>query len=222
MLNGNHWILHEVRNFLKLCRNLILVGQLGDEGCVVTFNDKNWKVSKGSLVVEKGVKVGTLYLCTGHVIPSTLIVSKKNECLEKIAAVEQGDQIVAVDSDTALWHNRLGHMSEEDMKVLHSKKFLLGLKCVNINFCESRVYGKQKRVSFVKNGKEKKDEKLELVHTNVWDQIKYLPLVALTIMLHLLMMQLEKYGFISLNKNPMYFKLLRNGNAWLKMRLVKG
>ena len=30
------------------------------------------------------------------------------------------------------------------------------------------------------------------------DQLKYLPLVAFIIMLHLLMMQLEKYEFISL------------------------
>ena len=37
-----------------------------------------------------------------------------------------------------------------------------------MDFCESCVYGKQKRVSFVKSGKEKKDEKLELVHTDVW------------------------------------------------------
>ena len=29
-------------------------------------------------------------------------------------------------------------------------------------------YRKQKRVSFVKTGKEKKKEKLELVHTDVW------------------------------------------------------
>ena len=35
------------------------------------------------------------------------------------------------------------------------------------------------------------------------------------------MAQLEKYGYISLDKNLMYFKLLRNGNAWLKMRLVR-
>ena len=35
------------------------------------------------------------------------------------------------------------------------------------------------------------------------------------------MMQLERYGFISLDKNLMYSKLLRNGNAWLKMRLVR-
>ena len=57
--NGNNWLLHEVRHVSRLSRNSILVGKLSDEGCVVTFNDKNWKVSKGSIVVEKGVKVGT-------------------------------------------------------------------------------------------------------------------------------------------------------------------
>ena len=54
------------------------------------------------------------------------------------------------------------------MKVLHSKKVLPSLKCVNMDFYESCVYGKKKRVSFVKTGKENKKEKLELVHTNVW------------------------------------------------------
>ena len=127
-----------------MSRNLISAKQLGDEGCVVTFNDKNWKVSKGSLVLAKGVKVGTLYLCTGHIVPSTLIVLEKNECLGTIAAVEQGEQIVVVDYDTELWHHRLGHMSEKGMKVLHSKKVLPGLKCVNMDFCESCVYAKKK------------------------------------------------------------------------------
>ena len=73
-----------------MSRNLISVGQLVDEGCVVTFNDKNWKVSKGSLVVVKGVKVDTLYLCIGHIVPFTLIVLEKNECSGTIATVEQG------------------------------------------------------------------------------------------------------------------------------------
>ena len=54
----------------------------------VTFNDDNWKVSKGSLVVAKGVKVGTLYLCTGHIVPSTLIFLEKHECSGTIAIVE--------------------------------------------------------------------------------------------------------------------------------------
>ena len=50
------------------------------------------------------------------------------------------------------------------MKLIHSKKVLPGLKCVNIDLCESCVYGKQKRVS----GKDKKSEILEIVHIDVW------------------------------------------------------
>ena len=86
--NENHWLLHEVRHVPRSSMNLISTRQLGDEGCVVTFNDKNWKVSKGSLLVEKGVKVGTLYLCKGHTIPSALILLEKNECTGTIAIVE--------------------------------------------------------------------------------------------------------------------------------------
>ena len=74
-----------------MSRNLISVGQLGDEGCTITFNGKNWKVSKGSLVVEKGVKVGTSFLCTCHTIASTLIILEKNECSRIVGIVEQGE-----------------------------------------------------------------------------------------------------------------------------------
>ena len=54
------------------------------------------------------------------------------------------------------------------MKLIHSKKVLPSLKCVNMDFYESCVYGKQKRVIFVKTRKENKKEKLELVHIDVW------------------------------------------------------
>ena len=37
-----------------------------------------------------------------------------------------------------------------------------------MDFCESCMYGKQKRVSFVRIGKENKKEILELVHTDIW------------------------------------------------------
>ena len=90
-----------------------------------------------------------------------------------------------------------------------------------MDFYENCVYGKQERVSFVKSGKEKKSEKLDLVHKMYGDRLRYLPLEPHIIMLHLLMTQLEKYGYISLDINLMYFKLLRTGNAWLKMRLVR-
>ena len=72
------------------------------------------------------MKVGTLYLCTSYIFPSTLIVLEKNECLGIVTAIEQGEQIATINSDTTLWYNRLGHMSEKGMKVLHSKKCSLG------------------------------------------------------------------------------------------------
>jgi transposase InsO family protein len=42
------------------------------------------------------------------------------------------------------------------------------LKQIDLDFCEHCVYGKQKRVRFLRVGKEKKNERLELVHTDVW------------------------------------------------------
>jgi hypothetical protein len=54
-------------------------------------------------VIEKGEKVGTLYLCTGNT-----------------------DSSISLDStgvDTTLWHHRLGHMSEKGMQILHKRNF---------------------------------------------------------------------------------------------------
>ena len=96
------------------------------------------------------MKAGTLYICIGHIIPSTLNILEKNKCSGTIVVVEQGEQTDIDDYDTTLWNNKLGNMSEKGMKLLHSKKVLLGLKCVNMDICESYVYGKQNRVSFVK------------------------------------------------------------------------
>ncbi|KAI9195220.1 hypothetical protein LWI28_012848 [Acer negundo] len=43
-----------------------------------------------------------------------------------------------------------------------------GLKSIEVDFCESCILGKQKRVSFKKTGRAPTKEKLELVHTDVW------------------------------------------------------
>ena len=58
-------------------------------------------------------------------------------------------------------------MSEKRMQILHSKKLLPDLKQVSLEFCENCVYGKYKRVGFLIVGKQKKSEKLDLVHTYV-------------------------------------------------------
>ena len=54
------------------------------------------------------------------------------------------------------------------MQILHKRNLLSDLKQIDLDFCEQCVYGKQKRVIFLRVGKEKKNERLELVHTDVW------------------------------------------------------
>jgi hypothetical protein len=48
---------------------------VGSEGCISIFIDKVWKVTKGSLVIAKGEKVGTLYLCIGNTDSSISLAS---------------------------------------------------------------------------------------------------------------------------------------------------
>jgi hypothetical protein len=93
--NGNQGLLKEVRHVPSLRKNLISTGQLESEGCISIFIDKVWKVTKGSLEIEKGDKVCTLYLCTGNTNSSISLAS--------------------TGVDTTLWHHRLGHMSEKGM-----------------------------------------------------------------------------------------------------------
>jgi len=126
--------------------------------------------------------------------------------------------LTSIGEDTTLWHHRLRHMSEKGMQILHSRNLLPSLKHVDLIFCENCVYGKNMRVKFLRVGKEKKRKKLELVHTNVWDLLRYHLLVALVIMLLLLMMQLEKPRFIVFKINLIYLILLRNKKLWLEMR----
>ena len=145
--NGRTWELKGVRHVPSLRKNLISVGQLASSGFLTTFDSTSWKVSRGAMVMASGKKQGTLYITDSH---SDVIA------------------VAGKEGDAGLWHNRLGHMSEKGMKALHSKGKLTGLTAVDLDFCEDCVYGKPKRVSFLKDGRELKTERLELVHTDVW------------------------------------------------------
>ena len=141
------WLLENVRHILDLRRNLISIEQLNDEGHAILFVGGTWKVSKGARVLAHGKKTGTLYMTSS--------------ARDIIGVVEAS-------TDKSLWYCRLGHMSEKCMKMLLSKGKLLELKFIDFDMCESCILGKQKDVSFLKNGRTLKAEKLELVHTNLW------------------------------------------------------
>ena len=61
--NGNEWMLKDVRHILAMKRNLISTRNLGDSGCLCTFGKMWSKITKGALVIAKGDRIGTLYLC---------------------------------------------------------------------------------------------------------------------------------------------------------------
>ncbi|GJS21366.1 hypothetical protein Tco_0449998 [Tanacetum coccineum] len=63
---GTSWTLKDVRYILSLKRRLISVGQLDEEGYHVGFRDQQWKVTKGSLVVARKNKRGSLYMVEVH------------------------------------------------------------------------------------------------------------------------------------------------------------
>ena len=84
-------------------------------------------------MIEKREKVGTLYLCTGNTDSSISLAS--------------------IGVDTKMRHHRMGHMSEKGIKILHEINLLPDLKQIELDFCEHCVYGKQKRVRFLRVGK---------------------------------------------------------------------
>jgi hypothetical protein len=133
--NGNQWLLKEVRHVPYLRKNLISTWQLASEGCISIFTDKMWKVIKGSLVIAKGEKVGTLYLCTCNTDSSIYLAS--------------------TGVDTTLWHHRLRHMSEKGMQILHKINLLPDLKKLIWTFV-SIVFMENKRESNFSESKKKR------------------------------------------------------------------
>nr|GEW52879.1 Gag-Pol polyprotein [Tanacetum cinerariifolium] len=65
------------------------------------------------------------------------------------------------------WHQKVGHMSEQGMKILVDRKLLPGLTKVSLPFCEYCVINKQHRLKF-KASNSKSVSVLELVYSDVY------------------------------------------------------
>ena len=104
--HGSTFTLKNVRHVLKLTKSLISAGQLDDVGFSCVFGDSSWKITKGSLIVARGSKSGTLYMLHVSTVKNHVI------CVTKQPSV-------------SLWHRQLGHMSQSAMKVLSHSSYLL-------------------------------------------------------------------------------------------------
>ena len=59
--NGGTLKLHDVRYIPGLAKNLIFVSQLDSCGYKTVTCEGRWKIAKGSMILARGTKMGTLY-----------------------------------------------------------------------------------------------------------------------------------------------------------------
>lgn len=152
--NGTRLVLKDVKHVPDIRYNLISAGKLDDEGYCNTFQNGQWKLTRGSLVVARGTKCSTLYVLQAKISRSIVNTLENDDTIE-------------------IWHKRLGHMSEKRMSMLVRKKSLAGLSSVHLKRCAHCLAGKQNRVSFKSSSEtKKKPELLELIHSDVCGPFK--------------------------------------------------
>jgi hypothetical protein len=71
-----------------------------------------------------------------------------------------------------MWHQRLGHIREKGLRLLHDKGMVEGMSNYPLDFdlCEHCVYGKKKRVRFP-SGATRTVGILQLVHSDVFGPV---------------------------------------------------
>ncbi|XP_052200838.1 uncharacterized mitochondrial protein AtMg00300-like [Diospyros lotus] len=151
--DGTICTIREVQHVEGLRKNLLSLGQLDELDCRIVVEKGIMKVIRGALVLLKEEKVtARLYMLKGETL------------LEGEASVASSNPS---EKSTIVWHQKLGHMSEQGMKILVEHSLLLSLTKVLLPFCEYCVTSKQHRLKFNTSNSRSK-EILELVHSYVW------------------------------------------------------
>ncbi|GJU27956.1 gag-pol polyprotein [Tanacetum coccineum] len=125
MHDGTVRTIRDVRHVEGLKKNLLSLGQLDDLGCKVEIQNKIMKIIKGALVLMRREKVAAnLYQLKGEIM---------EEAEASVASHSPTHRV------TITWHQKLGHMSEQGMKILVERKLLPDLTKVSLPFCEHCV-----------------------------------------------------------------------------------
>jgi len=80
-----------------------------------------------------------------------------------------GDASAATEKEdtSKLWHMRLGHMSEQDLQVLHKKGALPGIKYCKLDLCKFCIMSRHRKVAF-SISQHKTKGLLDLIHMDMW------------------------------------------------------
>jgi hypothetical protein len=128
-----------------LARNLISVRKMDDAGVKTIFEKETCRMVRGAMVLLRGVLFGTLYKLQGITISdgcnSSIVPDIGFE--EEITPTVSGEKVM-------LWHQRLGHIGEKGLRLLHGKGMVEGMSnfSLDFDFCENCLYGKKNQVRF--------------------------------------------------------------------------
>ncbi|KAH9682249.1 hypothetical protein KPL71_027276 [Citrus sinensis] len=115
---------------------------------------------------------GSVYMGNDHALEIAGIGTIKIKMFDGTIRTigEEADACVASNGEesTMMWHLKLGHMSEQGLKILPERKLLPRLKSVSLPFCEHCVISKQHRLKFNRSIARSKCI-LDLIHSDVWE-----------------------------------------------------
>ena len=140
-----------------LRKNLISVKQICDRGGEVNFVGETAQITKDGKVVMTATRVeNKLYRLN----------LRNNSSMEAHNAEDQQKQISKID----LWHERLGHLSESEMKKLLRSNMMEGLDFSlddKLSFCPVCSIGKQTREKFIATDSIRTKDIGEVIHSDV-------------------------------------------------------
>ena len=119
--NGTYFMLKDVHHIPSITKSLISTGVLDDASYVTKFGYNKWKISKGFMTIDHGVKSGSLYML-------------------HVSGVKHNVINITEKPSVSLWHYQLGHMSKKGMEILSCFGCLPGLSFHGFDFFEHCLY----------------------------------------------------------------------------------
>jgi hypothetical protein len=145
LIDGRIRTLPGVLHIPGLARNLIFVRKMDDAGVKTIFGKETSIMVQGTMVLLKGVQFGTLYKLQG----STISDGCSSSIVPDIGVQEERTPTFSREK-VMLWHQRLGHIGEKGLRLLHGKGMVEGMSncSMDFDFCVHCLYGKKNRVRF--------------------------------------------------------------------------
>ena len=134
-------------------QNLTCVSAIIDNDIKVEFNKYKFHVKDvqdNYRVIATGSRLGGLY---------------------KLDAIKGNHEALAAStiSDVELWHQRYGHLNQNDLMLLQKKSMVEGLPVIKNDHieCDACALGKRHQNEFLNYEEKRQTELLELIHTDV-------------------------------------------------------